>query len=534
MSKRFKVITSVSLTTIMMATIMTGCFQKPGQKPVEQVSNVGGQVTYPLKTNIKLKMWSIITRGSKTYSDYAETPFAEELAKRTGVQIEYQSAPEGTTSEALNLLLASGDLPDLIQTDWKSVMGGPDKTIDDKIILQLNDVFDQYAPNLKKQLKDNPQVDRMVKTDSGKYYVFPFIRGDDKLLVYNGPMIRKDWLDEAKLEEPQTIDEWYRMLKTFKDMEKIDYPLAINANAFKEGCFVGAFGVKRGFYVEDSKVKYGPIELEYKDFLLTMNKWYAEGLIDKDFAIMDTKGLDSRILNGKAGATVGNLGGNMGKWLNSMKDKDGTFDLEGVQYPVLKKGDRPKFGHLDNPYSPTTSVAITTSCKNVDVAARFLDYGYSEEGHMLYNFGIEGESYNMVDGYPKYTDLIMKNPNNLTVSDAMEAYAQSSIGGPFVQDVKYLEQYVSLPQQSAAVNVWSETDAKKYVMPPVMPLQSESAELGKLLSDITTYENEMFLKFVMGVEPIDKFDQYVARIKDLKIDRVIKIYQDALDRYNKR
>ena len=82
----------------------------------------------------------------------------------------------------------------------------------------------------------------------------------------------------------------------------------------------------------------------------------------------------------------------------------------GVKYPVLHRGDLPEFVNQNYAYYPDTSVALSAQCRDVEAAARLLDYGYSQEGHMLYNFGIEGVSYTMEDGYPRYTELITNNP----------------------------------------------------------------------------------------------------------------------------
>ncbi|MNL63964.1 hypothetical protein D3C87_1881360 [compost metagenome] len=62
----------------------------------------------------------------------------------------------------------------------------------------------------------------------------------------------------------------------------------------------------------------------------------------------------------------------------------------------------------------------------------------------------------------------------------------------------------------------------------------ESKEMAKLKTAIDSYKEEMFVKFVMGKEPLEKFDDYVKQMKDMGVDKMVKIYQDALDRYNKR
>ena len=84
------------------------------------------------------------------------------------------------------------------------------------MIIALNDVMDQYCPNLKKYLEENPDIDRMVKTDNGTYFAFPFIRGEERLCFTVGSFLRQDWLDELGLAVPTTIDAWHDVLVAFK------------------------------------------------------------------------------------------------------------------------------------------------------------------------------------------------------------------------------------------------------------------------------------------------------------------------------
>ncbi len=70
---------------------------------------------------------------------------------------------------------------------------------------------------------------------------------------------------------------------------------------------------------------------------------------------------------------------------------------------------------------------------------------------MLYNFGIEGESYEMIDGYPTYTDYIMNNPDGKNVGEMLMAYTHSAYFGPMVQDVRYMEQYAQYQEQKDAI-----------------------------------------------------------------------------------
>lgn len=495
---------------------------------------------YPIRTGKVLSYWAELNgNAASVRPTFQEVPFFQEWQKRTGVKLKFIQPPANQAKEALNVLLASGDLPDMMEFEWDSFPGGPDKAISDGYILKLNDVIDQYAPNLKRYLSEHPDIDKQIKTADGNYYVFPFIRGDDLLRTYQGPIIRKDWLDQLGLPVPETIDEWHTVLKAFKEKKGIEAPLTFLGVpnplfGVEGGAFVGAYGIKKGFYLEQGQVKYGPLEPGYKEFLATFRKWYEEGLIDRNIATVDTKTLDSNMLSGRSGASIWNAGAGIGTWQPILAQKEPDARFVGAPYPVLETGERPKFGQRTYAYTGSGGVAISAKSKNVEEAVRMLDYGYSPEGHLLFNFGVEGESYNMDNGYPRYTDLILQNPDKLAPSQSLAMYTRASYFGPFVQDVRYMEQYYLLPEQKNAVKAWADTDEDLNMLPLLPKTERENAELSAIMLDVTTLVDEMSLKIILGIEPVSAYDQYLAKIKSLKMDRALEIQKTALNRYNAR
>jgi putative aldouronate transport system substrate-binding protein len=472
----------------------------------------------------------------KSFSDVAAY---QELEKKTGVKVEFQHPPQGQEKDQFNLMITSGKLPDVIEYNWRNYSGGPEKAITDGKVIKLNDYMDKYAPNLKKVLQDHPEWKKELVTDDGSIIGFPFIRGDKYLLTSNGLSLRKDWLDKTGLSMPTTIDQWYTVLKAFKEKDpngngkQDEIPLQLTlANLTSSHAFVGAWGITAGFYNDNGKVKYGPLDPKFKEFLMTMNKWYKEGLIEKDFTAIDAKLLDAKITGNIYGAAIIPVGGGVGRYLNLMADKDPKFTLEGAPYPVLKAGDKPELGNL-SPAWTGTAAAITSSNKNIEESIKWLDYKYSPEGGLLFNFGVEGVSYKMENGSPKYTDLVLHNPEGLPVQQALVKNSFGAIEGPYLQDKRYMEQYAGLPQQSNALKVWMEP-ANKKVMPPVFPSSQDSSKYSSIMNDVNTYLEENFNKFVMGVQPLDQFDKFTSTLKSMGVEEAIRIQQDALERFNKR
>lgn len=180
-------------------------------------------------------------------------------------------------------------------------------------------------------------------------------------------------------------------------------------------------------------------------------------------------------------------------------------------------------------------LTMSPTCKNKEAAAKFINYGYTEAGKMLFNFGIEGESYNMVDGYPTYTDLIMNNPDGLTIQQAMTLYQRAWNAGPFLQQKEYIEQYYVLDQQKKALAAWSTSKAADYQLPAVVIAPESASKFSKLTADINIYIEEMMIKYITGQKSLDTFEtEYLATLQKMGVEEVIEMYQTALDNYNAR
>ena len=496
-----------------MVLSMTGCGDQ------SQSGASGDSLTYWVRLHPNI---------STSVTNFGETPLAKELSAKTGINVTYEHPTQGQEKESLNLLIASGDLPDIIETDWLS--RDPESSIAKNTIIELNDVIEANAPNLKKFLQERPDIDKQVKTDSGSYYAFPFIRDGEKLLATSGFMLRGDWMEELGLELPETIDEWETVLTAFKEKKGATMPFVGGLNYFATG-----FDVGYDFYVDDGKVKYGCLEDGFKDYLETMNDWYKKGLLNKDFALADNDVTTTNILNGGAGASFGAGGGGMGVWSNAAKNNgDDKYKLIATKYPSSKKGQTPEFGNKQWEYSPLNGAAISGKSKNVELAAKFLDYSYSEEGKMLNNFGIEGESYTMVDGQPQYTDLITKNPEGLPIAQILTMYVRATGEAPIIQDERYIEQYYQLDNQKDALNKWSDNNHQKHMMPQVTLTQEERNEYSTIMTDLITFRDENVTAFIVGSKPISDFPKFVQECKDRNIDRALEIQQAAYDRFMAR
>lgn len=531
MSKFYKVVALALSLALMMS--FTAC-SKQGQ--TQSAGKISADAQYPIDTDKTLTYWVDCSKNiTASVTGMGETEFAQEAEKRTGIDIEYIHPAQGQSTEQFNLLIASGDLPDIIEYGWYSFPGGPGMAIDDNYIIALNDVMKSHAPNISKYFDEHPEQAKMTQTDDGRYYVFPFMSPDPKLLSTAGPIVRMDLLEKYGMEAPVTYDDWYKMLTAFKN-DGIEIPLSFNAtNTHEIQQLFGVFGGYTDYYLdaETDTIKYGPFEPEFKETLTMLAKWYSEDLIDKNFTTTSTTIRDSNVLNGKVGATYASGGGQLDGWVLNAVD---GVKMRSVKFPVKNVGDPGSKFKAMAYYYRMSGAAITTSCEDPGLAAKYLDYFYGDEGHMLVNFGIEGESYEMVDGKPVYTDKIMKNPDGLSMSDAMARYMRSCNSGPMIQDVGYIEnRYYLQEQKDALVNwSWGSDYTQKYKLPLILPSKEEATEVADIANNVNTYRDNMILKFITGLESMDKYDSFIQQMKDYNVERGIEIQQAAYERYKNR
>ncbi len=470
-------------------------------------------------------------------SDLNETEFAKNLMKKTGVKVKFEHPTTAQGGDSFALMIASEDLPDIIESNWQSYRGGVDKAIADKKIISLNDYLKNEASDLNKLLENNEDVRIAVTTQGGQVFCFPFVRGDEILMTCIGGMIRQDWLDELGLEVPETIDEWEQVLTAFRD-KGVKYPVSYSMDSsFLDNApiFMGAYGVSNTYYRDGDTIKYGPMEEGYKEYLITMNRWYQNGLFDKDFPsnISDSKRLTSLMINGEAGAAFNFCGSGFGQCISGLRNINPDYKLTPVKYPVLRKGDKVEFAQRDLP-ATGQGAAITTSCKNPKAAAKFLNYGYTEEGSVFYNFGVEGESYvkGGNDYTYTYTDKVTDPSVNggLSVAQAISKYARACYDGPFIQHKDYILQSYSYPEQKAALSLWKNNNMANHLVPAMSISADESAELAKINTEIKTYSQETIFKMIIQPDGMSLYDDFINNLKQMGIERAIEIKQKAYDR----
>lgn len=540
MKRKLKYQIGAALLSTIMTVSLAGCGSKTGTAPETEKTSAGTSVAEETTGTVS-EEFSYPMEATTFTINYGNDPYNKEKCEWIGDDLYHKKLRDATgitlqdvgalpnaydPSEEFLLLLASGEYPDLFWCNWVAFPGGPQTAIDDGYIIPLND-YAQYMPNYLKYLEENPEIERMVKTDDGTLYCFPYVRDEGKM-VETGAMIRKDLLDELNLEVPTTIDEWHEVLTAFKDMG-IKSPLSFESRwmflEYASACISSAYNTTYPFYVMGDEVKFGPLEPEYKDFIETMHQWYAEGLIDQDMPSVDKSTVAAKMANGESAMTINQLL----KVDSILKANEGTdFALAGVPSAVLNEGDTPEFSHYRNAYNGSYSISISSQCKDVEKACRYVDYLFSEEGHMLTNFGTEGVSYVINDGKVEFTDNVLNNPN-VTASEARDRYSMCyNWPNAGEQSTLHLGEIDQEIQQTWIANMEAHT------YPTIIHTPEETAVITEKYSTIDDYCREMILKYIIGTEDLSGWDSFTAQLKSYGIDDVLACKQAAYDRYQAR
>lgn len=545
--KKMKKIITVAMSLVVFATSTTACNKNTAEQadtavtPVEQAENTGeikdGGVTLPLSAEkITLTMYAGSMDGNfaTVANDYNENAFFQELERRTNVHIEFQTVPMGST-DAFNLMIASGELPDLIYGPG-AYQDGMDAAIDDGYYLDMTPYLETHLPNYNKLRTQNEEMKRNSTTDSGRiaavYQVY-----QTEQSPWMGLMIRKDWLNELNLEVPTTVSEWETVLTAFKEEKGAYAPMSLGGAL---GLYGQGFGVSSGTVFStpwlnvDGKVVFNDTSDNMKEFLTVLADWYKKGLIDPDFM---TK--QSAFFADTAMVTTGQTG--VFNSIYTLPDmfkgasEDTDFEVVAIKNPIPDSGEEGKVGFVI-PVIGGAGMAVSAESKNKEIAMKWLDYMYSEEGALLANYGVENDTFTYnEEGKPEFTEKITKNPDGLAMAQAMALYTLPPSFLACYYD--WTRELAGVSETSIAMmDVWKEQKTDYNYPAQATMTNEENREFASLYSsNIQTYAAEKITQFITGVYDINtEWDNYVATIKELGIDRCIEIKQASLDRYLER
>lgn len=487
------------------------------------------EVTYPLvEEETTLTYWQAWPPFLSEISEPSDAAMFDKLAEATGVRLEISAVSTETAADDFMLRCASGDLTDMVQNAATQYTGGGAKAIEDDVIMDLLPLIDEYTVNYYNIINSDPNIYKNLVNDEGQV---PALIGmyTDYYYTDQGFWIRQDILDKTGLSIPKTVPELDAVLKAFKDLGLTDSLVVLSEG--KCDLLEVAYGANDRLV--DGKIQPGALTDNYRDYLKKLHEYYEKGYISVDFVTYnesDTKPPQDVVFNDMGGIFKEDVAAIAG-YLNSTNTPG--FDLQPMGQIRLNEGDRLDTGFIGVKAADKFSLSISTQCSDPKLAIQYMDYLFSEEGHMLANYGIEGQTYTMENGEPQFTDLILNNPQGFDWQLCQSLYINP--GFPCLTDLS-VQEMTYTDAQKAAVPTWVEAyDSSDETMPNERWLSyttEESQHKADLQSDIETYQTEMRLKFITGQLDIDaEWDNYCTALEGMGIHTMEEINQAAVDRY---
>ncbi|WP_028549751.1 ABC transporter substrate-binding protein [Paenibacillus sp. UNC451MF] len=546
----------VSLGLALAATaVLSGCADKGDQQGAsgqsQQVTvNPAGQL--PI-TNEKTTL-KVLVKGSPFVEDFSKNEFTKFLEEKTNIHIEWDVAPEKSATEKLNLVLGSGDLPDVIMgfgvSPTQQLIYGSQGDF-----LDLTPYIEKYGAETKKMFDKVPGVKEAITAPGGKIYALPMVNECFHCSMSQKLWIYKPWLDKLGLAVPKTTDELYEVLKAFKTKDpngngKADeIPLAgaavgpnVNIDSFIMNSFIldsSANGVGQNnwnrLFVNNGKVDLPYNKPEWKEGLAYLHKLYAEGLIapqsftqDRDQARQMGENPDINILGAEIAQHNGvftTFSGPSGRW------------LEVVSVPPLKGPKGTQITPLNNSVGQGRYI-ITKASKNPDAAFRLADLLYSEEMTMRETIGRLDVEWKYADkgevginGKPaiwKKTDVVLPTVQNVSWSQTAPTLRTNDFRLGQVADPKNPQETILYNETKQNYEPYKQS--MNTVLPQMFFTNEQAMELADLEKTITDHVQEMIARFVIGDASLDKdWDGYLKNLQNMNLKRYLEIYQAAYD-----
>ena len=462
--------------------------------------------------------------------------FSSEIAmvalinESTNVYIDFTAIAGGAVEEeSFNLMIAGGDYTDIIGV-MNYYSTGHEGAIDDEVIIDIYDELQELCPNYWNKLTSDDNAYMTMRTESG--YMGCIAQMLKKKGTENqGMIIRKDWLEAAGMDTPTTVDEMEEYLLYCK--ENYGAYAYINYGGYDTD-WGSMFNITPGGMNVIDGVVTSAYELDgMREYLETMNKWYEEGIFNDDFyndtditTVRTDMSMDLCSFVDASQEGMSNI--------YDMNPENTEMKLCAMAYPKAEGVDETHVGYESKLIKNSDTWAISTACtQDLEPLFGLINYLYSDEADLPYNWGTEGVTYTLDEnGDPQWTDLVINNPDGLNFMFASYLYASGvgSVYFPGCYDMK--KGFYSYDEdQMEAVDILANLTDGAYNMPSYVSLTTEEqVEYNGYATDLETYADGEILKFIMGDKSMDEYDAFVEELYTFGLQEMIDIYQVAYDR----
>lgn len=491
---------------------------------------------YPIvKEKITLKMTAPYWDGYG-YLDYKDMDLFKRLEEKTNIHIEWQTIPRQAWQDKVGIMLSSNDLPDVFFGTSAGNVGG-ERVVTysaEGMFIRLNELIDDYMPNLRNAMQKRPELQRLMKYTDGGIYAFPLYVEDPYAMIPSKYYINTSWLDKLGLTMPETVEEFEHVLKQFKEgdpngngqPDEIPFSFLPNPNKGPYA-LLGAFGyvVDQNYLVNfdgNGKASVPQMSEEYRKGIQWLSKLYSENLIDKE-AFTHTNA--QYIGKGKVEPTILGVYSDMSGLTQVGLEK---FQKEYALLPPLKGPDGFRQLTARGPNFYRTHLVITNKNEYPEATARWIDEFFDENLMLEFQEGPIGIVLNdNGDGTYSKNDP----PQDVSPSDFLYGNSPVQTVG-FITSDTLLKITPDVPKQIAkAENDFLEPYLVRGDNGFVVIPSDQSDRMSQIELDMTTYVNTTFAEWVTGISNIEAdWDNYLNEMNKMGADDYLRMKQEGYDK----
>lgn len=469
-----------------------------------------------------------------TYIDWIkELKWYAEAEERTGVTVDYVVGPEefADVFAEVDQRLISGTLPDasMVRLAQANVYGA------DGAFVDLAPLISQYAPHIQTYLEENPEYTSLITNADGTIYGLP----KETPVLADFIFARGDHLENIGInpEDIVTVDDFTNALRELKSTYGADnpnyYPLSGRDSFIRFQAWFGAQNsisseASHGIYLNHAKDQgFDIMSDEAYTMMETMKLWYDEGLINPEWVAgaFSEGDWEAAMLNGDASIAFDYY--TRPQWFldNGGPEIDPNYSMVILDYLKDDDGNTMKV-QTDLPYNEMLATAINSQAdeETIQTILGFIDYFYSEEGQVLANWGVEGESFEVVDGDKQF----------IVDYSTEESKPAGEMRWSFLSD----RLTVVKPIDSTAFYSWNGdivveganrlfTDDNLIPAYNITYTEEQATELTNLVASVFEAEVSGITKFVIGSRPLSEWSEFQDEMNALGLSRIEEIQLEA-------
>lgn len=508
-------------------------------------------ISYPLEGDDNtISMWYYIP-GYQEFMDsnYSYNALAAAEAA-TGVKLEFVEVSDSSASTNFNLMVAGGDMTDLIPVQ-EYYSGTLSSAYDEGIIMDIGEYIDEYMPNYGAVLDCLPEATVNDTLTEGMTLVFYQIK--DGSYSGNGLVSRADWIKDLNWEwsgQLIDLDEFTEYLHAIHDAYQCSNTIYMyDGTIGVEAAFDTEIPVLQGdgfmttvnsaIFRKGDEVMSGWTTDGYREYLEWVLQLMADGIVEQDFLSLDT---DRGVTNTMQAS------GSIGVWQSNADKITEIVDTYGADYPDLaitaipRVTQDPSAQYVWNDavqlVATNAGFSMSSTCENPELVCQWENYFWTTDGYYLANYGTEGESYHM-DGDTAVFDwdqpVTVTGRNAPNAEMAQQLFTMLRFASFYVDNDMLL---ATFPQEGLdAVSLWTidgSTDDRNYPSAVSATFTTaESEEIAQYEGDLLTYTAETCLKFLTGAEELndETWADYISTCESMGINEIVAVYQEAYDQY---